>query len=235
MFSAPKTTGVPLTLFGVPSASAPAAGRRARGRRRVGACARGGRRRRRIAVAAASGGERGRAADRGGGHDPLDPDPVESHALLSPHRGQAQAHLVDQQQPRARHQRAAEAEHLLLAAGEHPGQAAEALLQLGQHRDDVALGPAVLGPRQAQVLADGEVEEERAVLGDQRDALAGQPAGGPAADVGALEGDRPGQRLDQPGDRRERRRLAAPLGPRIATTSPAATVRFRSRTAGMPS
>ena len=61
---------------------------------------------------------------------------------LDHHRGQAEAHLVDQQGARAAHDGPADGQHLLLAAGQQPGLAVQALAQLGQQVEDLVVAGA---------------------------------------------------------------------------------------------
>src|SRR5262245_39127260 len=98
-------------------------------------------------------------------------DSAADHDRAQAHRG-----LVDQEDARSRHQRAAERQHLLLAAAHAAGELAA---PLGEPREDleaerqVACDLATRGrPEGAeqQVLLDGEPREQPAPLGHQRDA-----------------------------------------------------------------
>ena len=98
-------------------------------------------------------------------------------------RRQAEAHLVDDQHARLRDQRATDGEHLLLATGQQPGLAAEALAQLGQQVEHLVVAGDVTAARDAQVLVGGQVVEQRAIFGHQREAAAGDPVGRLATDL----------------------------------------------------
>jgi hypothetical protein len=94
---------------------------------------------------------------------------------LDDHRREAEAELVEQQQARLAHEGAPDGEHLLLAPGE---QADAPRAQRRQGREVLvgALGvQALAAVAEAEVLGDGEAEEQPAALGDVRDPLAGQP------------------------------------------------------------
>src|SRR5947208_4548696 len=91
--------------------------------------------------------------------------------LRDQHGSQAQRRLVQHQEARARHERAADRAHLLLAAGE---RARELRLPVGQRREerqDVVEGPLALGARaprvgaEQQVLGDAHEREEPPALG----------------------------------------------------------------------
>ena len=104
--------------------------------------------------------------------------------LLDHLRRQTHARLVEQQQARARHQRAAERQHLLLAARQRARGLPPTLGEAREHREDAleirrALGA---GPRVAaeqQVVDDRQRAERLAALGHLGDARAGR--GPPAA------------------------------------------------------
>jgi hypothetical protein len=96
--------------------------------------------------------------------------------LLDDHRRQAQAQLVDQQQPGLEQERLGQSQHLLLAPAEVAGELRHARAQhgeQGQHRLGArgALGAAgdVLGG-DADVLGDGEPGEDGAAARHQRHA-----------------------------------------------------------------
>ena len=123
--------------------------------------------------------------------------------------------LVEQQQLRPRHQRAADRAHLLLAAGHRAGLLARALLQPREELEDAV-----------EVLADlrrGRCAGRRPSRGSRARSCAGRAAGpratgrsrarrsrAPAACVMSSPSKRivPRARLDEPGDRAQRRRLA---------------------------
>ena len=132
--------------------------------------------------------------------------------LADDHRREPERRLVEHQQARARHQRAAEGEHLLLAAGERPGRLPLALGEPGEeleHAPAVGVGVAVAADVRAelQVLADGELADHPAALGHVRDAE-------PRDRLGRAAGDRPpveanlARLAHRVRDRAQRRRLA---------------------------
>ena len=93
--------------------------------------------------------------------------------LLDDHRRQPLGRLVEQQQPRAGAQDAADRQHLLLAAGQLGALAgAEPLLQVGKQLED-ALEAKPARPhlrRQQQVFLDVEAGEDAALLRAEGDA-----------------------------------------------------------------
>src|SRR5581483_8474585 len=112
------------------------------------------------------------------------PEPLQylaDHAV-----GQAERRLVDQEEPRARHEPAPDRDHLLLAAGERVGPLRAALPEAREESLDPgeALGPVALRRRviraELEILPDGEVGEQPAALEDvsqaERDALVGRQA-----------------------------------------------------------
>ena len=127
---------------------------------------------------------------------------------LDDHRGEPEAELVEQHQPRRARERPCDREHLLLAAREQPGAPA---LQLSQLREVLVPGGFVeLLPARAdaEVLGHGQPEEEAAALRHMRDAESRAAARRCAREVGAVEHDAAGHRLDEPGDGAQDRRLA---------------------------
>src|SRR5262249_14994906 len=99
-------------------------------------------------------------------------EPLED--LPDEHRRQPERGLVQQDELRARHHRAAERKHLLLAAGERPGLLCLALLEPREVLEDalrVFLDAAPAGVcAQAQVLPDRQLAERSAPLRHVRDA-----------------------------------------------------------------
>ena len=135
--------------------------------------------------------------------DPLDED------RRQPHRG-----LVEQQQLRPRHQRAADRAHLLLAAGHRPRLL---LLPLGQAREeledavDVLLEVRLVGALERahlEVLEHGHAREEAPPLRRLRDSHLHDRVRGRVGDVLAAEADRALARMVEAVDRAQRRRLA---------------------------
>jgi hypothetical protein len=90
-------------------------------------------------------------------------------------RGQAEGQLVDEQVARLADQGLGQHDHLLLAAGQGAGQGGQALGQLReQFQDLLAAGLGLLAGQgvagHPQVVLDGQVREQAAALGDDRDA-----------------------------------------------------------------
>ena len=116
-------------------------------------------------------------------------------------------------------ERAAEGEHLLLAAGEVPGHLPGPLLEDREEGLDLRLGgvDAVLvladqPRRQPQVLRDRQRGEHALAAGHQRDAAVGGDVGGEVGDVLALEVHGAGLRADEAADALQQRRLAGAVG-----------------------
>src|SRR5689334_5943372 len=86
--------------------------------------------------------------------------PDRGEHLSCEERREAERRLVEHEQPRRAHQRATDAEHLLLAAAQRPGELALALLELREERVDLGEPPAALGTR-PQPGADQQVLEHR--------------------------------------------------------------------------
>jgi hypothetical protein len=85
------------------------------------------------------------------------------------HRGEAEAHLVEHQQPWLAGQGAGDREHLLLAARHQPGLA---VLERAQRGEVVERGAGVARAALAvepEVLGHGQPEEQPAIGGDVRD------------------------------------------------------------------
>ena len=137
-------------------------------------------------------------------------------------RREAQAHLVEQEHPRAATSARADREHLLLAARQEPGPPRAQLAQ----RREILEAPRRRGARrgaEAQVLGDGEAENSQRPSGTSATPRARQVAGAIA----------PCRRRRRRSARSSGRRrpeivssvvvLPAPLAPSSATTSPAPT------------
>jgi hypothetical protein len=119
--------------------------------------------------------------------------------VVDDHGRQAQRQLVDGQHIRLRHERPADRHHLLLAAGQGPG---DPPTHLGQRREQLEHGARVAGPTcpraQPQVVLDGHVGKQLSALGHLRDAARqAVPATG---------------RLEQAAHRVEQRGLARSVG-----------------------
>ena len=131
-------------------------------------------------------------------------------------RGQAQGWLVEEQEPRARHERPGDRQHLLLAArhrsGElvaplpQPGEGVAPEVDVGRHLG-VPAGPGT----DAQVLDHGQVVDRAPPLGDVRDAGLDHLVGPQAAQRPAVEDDLAAA-LEHPRHRPQGRRLARAVG-----------------------
>jgi hypothetical protein len=113
--------------------------------------------------------------------------------LRDQHRRQPFGRLVHHDQMGIAHQRAADGQHLLLAAGEDAAGIVGALPQRGEHREHVVDRPAsgaarVLGAEE-QILADGERGEDVAVLGHVPQTLTRDDVRRQAADLLVPEAD----------------------------------------------
>src|ERR1700722_14998159 len=133
--------------------------------------------------------------------------------LVDHRRGEAEARLVEHKQFRLAHRRAAERQHLPLAARQRAGALAPPLGQPRKEAEDALhqARDARFGDRgcaEAQVLLDGLADEQAPALGREREAARDDRMRGQARDRGAVPFDRPGARRHQSGDRIERRRLA---------------------------
>jgi hypothetical protein len=129
------------------------------------------------------------------------------------HRGQAQRQLVDQHVARLGDQGLGQHDHLLLAAGQGAGQGGEPLFQLGEQFQDLlpaGLG-LVFGQRvagHAQVVLDGQVGEQAAAFGDDRDAGLADPLRAAAGEVLPVEKDFAGPGLQDAADGQDQGGLA---------------------------
>ncbi len=113
-------------------------------------------------------------------------------------RRQAERELVDQQVAGLADQRLGQHDHLLLAAGQGPGGSREPPGELGEQLEDpVPAGLGLLaGQRIAghpQVVRHGQVGQQSAALGDDRDASLPDPLGPAAGQVRAGRGARDGR------------------------------------------
>ena len=129
-------------------------------------------------------------------------------------RGDAERGFVEHQEFRAAHERAADGEHLLFAAGERAGGLLEALFQAGEEREDVfaSLGDGSLVVLQegahGEIFGDGEVAKNHAALGDVAESAGDDLVRRQAGDVLAAEGDAAAFRADQAGEGVQRGGLA---------------------------
>ena len=133
--------------------------------------------------------------------------------LLHDRRLDAFGRFVEQQQPRHRHQRAAEREDLLLAAGQRPALAIEQRAQPRQ-RVDHALDRAgldlagVRAPGQAQVFDRGEARQDASALRHITHAESAALVSLHARDVDAVHRHPAGRRGHQPEQRLQQGGLA---------------------------
>src|SRR4051794_2873780 len=132
---------------------------------------------------------------------------------LHDHRGQTEAHLVDEQQPGLCNKCTADGKHLLLASGQDARLAIEALLELRQEREQLLLRECVaLLLRELEVIGNGHAEEEGAPFRDQREAAAREPVRGHRSDVVTCKADGAAQGRDQAGNGRQGRGLTGAVG-----------------------
>ena len=122
--------------------------------------------------------------------------------LLHDDRCQALRHLVGEDEPGRGHQRAADGEHLLLAAGQASRALAVALAQPGKRLEHRLEGARDLAAVRA------EVGEDTPALGDVRDAERGDLALGERVDPPSAEADLSRPDGLEPGDGLEEARLA---------------------------
>ena len=121
-------------------------------------------------------------------------DFVEQSAdLLDEFRRKPLGRLVDDDEIRVAHQRAAHREHLLLAARQHAGGIVLALGEIGKQREHVLEFPApddagALQPK-LEVLLHRQAGKHLAVLRHIADAEMGDLVGPQACDRAALEAD----------------------------------------------
>ena len=93
-------------------------------------------------------------------------------------RRQAERRLVEQQQLGLAHQRPADRQHLLLAAGQQDGALTPALVEAREQVDDALVGSPAGGAvtnadrAGAEVLLDGQLAEDAAPLGNLHDPCA---------------------------------------------------------------
>jgi hypothetical protein len=129
-------------------------------------------------------------------------------------RRQAEGDLIEDDQARRGHQRTADGQHLLLAAGQFGPRAAPPLAEHVEELVDRAEPPVPLagrpgrtGPEQ-QVLLDREVAENPAAFHAVRDAETDDAVRGPSVDAAPVEPDLAAGDRQHPADRPGRGRLA---------------------------
>mmetsp|Transcript_5849 Transcript_5849/g.22958 ORF Transcript_5849/g.22958 Transcript_5849/m.22958 type:complete len:216 (-) Transcript_5849:50-697(-) len=140
--------------------------------------------------------------------------------LAHDQRRQAQAGFVQHQQFGLAHQRAAQGQHLALAAGQRAGRLRAALLQAREAGVDALqpVAPALVAPRlgppaaEQQVVFDAHRAEQLALLGHQGQARHHALFQRQAGDVLAGEAQGRAARRDQAHQRAEQRALAGAVG-----------------------
>src|SRR5205085_818207 len=133
-------------------------------------------------------------------------------------RREPERRLVEEQELRARHERAGDRELLLLAAGERGGRQPQALAEDREELEQPLAAVAVRGTpgggrADPQVLGDCEAGEEPPPLGREADAALHDPLRWEVADLLAGERDPPRVRPVEADDREERRRLPGAVRP----------------------
>ena len=157
----------------------------------------------------------------------------EYRQLLDDDRGEPERELVDREQPRLRHQRTADRDHLLLASRCPARRAIAQLAELGQElvdalepvadvrllarvpdrrRDDLPPEDASVSPED-EVRLDGERREDLPALGNLADAAVAEPGRRAASYVLAVDPDNAGGGLDHAAGSVEDRALARPVRP----------------------
>ena len=151
-------------------------------------------------------------------HDPED--------LADDHRREAERRLVEQQQPRARHQRAGEREHLLLAAGERARPAGRARVrdprEVPRHPLDVRRDRRAPGGCRRRAAGSPRPTARRRCRGPRARArcrAARPPPGPPRERLARRRGSRP-LRWTVPEIARSVVVLPAPFAPSTATIAP---------------
>ena len=133
-------------------------------------------------------------------------------------RRQALGRLVEQEDARLRHQRAADRQHLLLAAAERARHLGAAL---GQHRQQLVDLIERRAPRRArgrrigadlEVLQHGHEREQPPPLGHQHQPVQDPLVGGQRVDARLADEDAAGRAGAQAGEREHQRALAGGVG-----------------------
>src|SRR5215470_2609334 len=130
--------------------------------------------------------------------------------LLDDDRGKTFGRLVEEKEPRAGAQDAADGEHLLLAARKLRALARQAFSEIGKQLENaIEFEPA--GPHlggQQKILLDVEAGKNPALLRTERNAEARDPVAGQTDKLSALIAHRSGPLTDDPHDRFQRGGLA---------------------------
>ena len=134
-----------------------------------------------------------------------------SNATSGDLRGETSRRLVEHEQPRPRHQRAAHRQHLLLTAAQGPCLLALSLPQARKEAVDELercwIRPARVGT-EMEIALQGHRREEMPLRGHVGDPRARYTVGGTSRQVLPVQDDSAGHRLKQPRDSPEERRLA---------------------------
>ena len=138
--------------------------------------------------------------------------------LLHHDRRQPRRRLVEQQQFRVRHQRAADRAHLLLAARHGAGHLAAPLLHARKQIEHEFQPLGIFGARarhvgaHLQIVVDGQPRKQPAVFRHMGDAEIDDAMRRRRQHVGAFHRDRASGRPDQAGDHAHQRGLAGAVG-----------------------
>src|SRR5262249_32830673 len=139
--------------------------------------------------------------------------------LVDDLRRQTERGLVEEQEPRHRHQRAPDRDHLLLTARERAGELASALAQDGEGPVDAL--EALAAPRahrrrvaaDLEILLDGHRREEAAARGDQGDPVAAELVGRDRGEITPAEAHAAAADRQETGDRVDERGLPGAIRP----------------------
>ena len=139
--------------------------------------------------------------------------------LLHEHRGEPERRLVEEEEPRAGHQRPPDGEHLLFAPAHGAGRLAPALAKPRkalEHpldvRRDLPPPPPKERPHE-EVVHDREVREDAPPLRHHGDPEGHDLVRPEPVDAPPVEDDLPRREPGEPGDGAQRRRLAGPVRP----------------------
>src|SRR4051812_47086291 len=146
----------------------------------------------------------------------LDDAPDDRHEPLYDDGGETQRQLVDEDEPRLRHDRLREHDHLLLAAGEHARLGVQSPAELGEERERAVSAFAALGARHRvrrdlEVVVDGQRGEQPPPFRDDGHAGAPDALGPPRREDGVVQAHRAAQRPQDAADREYERGLARPV------------------------
>ena len=142
---------------------------------------------------------------------------IDRENLVDQDRRKTHRWLVEQQQPRLCHQRAADREHLLLAAGQRAGRRLPHRIEHRKQGEDARklrfqIGVAARPGAEPQIVLDRQRREHLPPFRHLRDAERHPPVRGQSLDRLAVEADRAaGDRLHA-GNGAQQRRLAGAVG-----------------------